>query len=441
MADDLGYADISPYGQTKISTPTLDRMAAEGLLFTQFYAGTSVCAPSRAVLMTGLHTGHAEIRGNKQYGDREGQQPLTPGVTTMATLAKQAGYHTGMIGKWGLGDPHTQGKPANHGFDFFFGYSDQVLAHNYYPEYLWRNDEKVFLKNEVTYLDSAAWHRGLGSRSTGRVEYSHDLFVEEALQYINRHQQDPFLLYVPLTIPHDNGEQVDSMAFEVPSQGAYADTGWQKKEKDYAAMITRMDAGIGKILTHVHEQGLDKNTIMFFTSDNGPMRAHPTTEFFDSNGPLRGGKRDLYEGGIRVPMIVRWPEKISPGTTSDHLAGFWDVLPTFADLYGQNLDAASDGISFLPTLLGEADQRQHDHLYWEFHEGTGAQALRKGDLKVVKNNVKVNADAPLELYDLAIDLGEENNIAQEHPNKIAEFEQLIIGSRTVSNLFPLLGSR
>ncbi|NND09030.1 MAG: sulfatase-like hydrolase/transferase, partial [Saprospiraceae bacterium] len=384
------------------------------------------------------HTGHVEIRGNKQFGNREGQQPMTPGITTVATLAKSAGYHTGMIGKWGLGDPHTKGNPSNHGFDYFYGYTDQVLAHNYYPEYLWRNGEKQFLKNEVQYLDSTAWHAGLGSRSTGRVEYSHDLFIDDAVTYISRHQQEPFLLYLPLTIPHDNGEQVDSMVFEVPSQGIYANKNWSKKEKDYAASVTRMDEGIGKIINHLQRKELSNNTIIFFTSDNGPMRAHPTTTFFNSNGPLRGGKRDLYEGGIRVPMIVQWSGKIQGGSTSDHLAAFWDVLPTVGDLCGMELSRPTDGISFLPTLIGEGVQTQHGHLYWEFHESAGAQALRQGDWKMVKNNVKSNADPPLELYNLSNDIAEENNLAADLPEKIAALEHLLENSRTVSQLFPLL---
>ncbi len=437
MADDLGYADVGPYGQTKIQTPNIDKLAAEGMKFTQFYAGTSVCAPSRAVLMTGLHTGHVEIRGNKQYGIRNGQQPLTPGVPTIATVLKDAGYTTGMIGKWGLGNPDTPGNPKNHGFDYFFGYTDQILAHNYWPEYLWRNDEKVFLKNEVHYLDTAAWHDGLGSYSTKKVAYSHDLFVEDALSFIDKNQDTSFMLYLPFTIPHDNGEQADSMRFEVPSQGIYADKDWTKKEKDYAAMITKMDEGIGEIMEQLKSLGLDENTIVFFTSDNGPMRNIPTTAFFDSNGPLRGGKRDLYEGGIREPFIVRWPGKVQAGTTSDFMGAFWDVLPTFTELSRQPIPENLDGISFLPTLLGEENQETHKFLYWEFHEGTGSQAIRQGKWKAVRLDVKTDNPSPLELYDLSQDIGEENNIADEFPEKVRELDSLMKVARTPSDLFVL----
>jgi len=441
MADDLGYGDIGPYGQQKIQTLRLDQFAAEGMKFTQFYAGTAVCAPSRAVLMTGLHTGHVEIRGNLQYGVRNGQQPLTPGIPTVATVLKDAGYRTGMIGKWGLGDPNTHGKPRNHGFDYFFGYTDQVLAHNYYPEYLWRNDEKVMLDNEVQYLDTAAWHDGLGSYSTKKVDYSHDLFIEDALSFIDEHQDSAFFLYLPFTIPHDNGEQADTMRFEVPSQGIYADKDWTKKEKDYAAMITRMDEGVGRILDRLKERGLDDNTIVFFTSDNGPMRNRPTMDFFDSNGPLRGGKRDLYEGGIRVPLLVRWPGHVEAGTTSSYPGAFWDVLPTLADLAGQPAPEDIDGISFLPALMGEENQPEHDYLYWEFHEGDGAQAIRQGKWKAVKNGVKTATPQPVELYDLSKDLGEEQNLAGQLPGKTAELDSLMDTARAKSELFPLLGVR
>lgn len=439
MTDDLGYADIGPYGQQKIQTPNLDQLAAEGMTFTQFYAGTSVCAPSRAVLMTGLHTGHVEIRGNKQYKTRNGQYPLTPGVPTVATVLKEAGYTTGMIGKWGLGDPNTPGKPSNHGFDYFFGYTDQVLAHNYYPEYLWRNDEKVFLDNEVNYLDSTLWHDGLGSYSTQKVDYSHDLFVEDALAFLDKNKDTSFFLYLPLTIPHDNGEQVDSMVFEVPNPGIYANKDWDKKAKDYAAMITRMDEGIGQISARLQELGLEENTVIFFTSDNGPMRNNPTTTFFNSNGPLRGGKRDLYEGGIRVPLIARWSGRIAPGSTSDHLSAFWDVLPTFAAIAAHPIPNQTDGISFLPTLLGADDQKAHEALYWEFHEGDGLQAIRQGKWKAVRLNAKTDPTNPVELYNLETDLGEEQNQAEQFPEKAKELDNLMAASRTHSDLFPLAG--
>ncbi len=437
MADDLGYGDVGVYGQELINTPHIDQLAAAGMTFTQFYAGTSVCAPSRSVLMTGLHTGHTPIRGNKQFGYQNGQLPLPDTTITMAQYLKNGGYHTGMIGKWGMGEPGTTGDPLKQGWDYFYGYTDQVLAHNYYPEYLWRNSEKIMLNNEVHYLDSTLWHDGLGSYSTKKEDYSHDLMVEEALKYIEQNQSHPFFLYVPLTIPHENGEQIDSLIFEVPEQGIYADKNWQRKEKDYAAMVTRMDRDVGRIVSYLEELNLQENTVIFFTSDNGPMKNMSTTFFFNSSGPLRGAKRDLYEGGIREPFIVKWPGNISAGSTSDHLGAFWDILPTLLELAEQPVPNGVDGISLLPTLLGKGNQSVHANLYWEFHEGAGSQAIRQGKWKAVKLDVKADANHPLELYDLSNDLGEENNLAEQYPEKVKELEGLMQAAHTPSTDFPL----
>ncbi len=437
LADDLGYGDVGAYGQELIQTPNIDQLAAEGMKFTQFYSGTSVCAPSRSVLMTGLHNGHTPVRGNKQFGYRQGQLPLPDSVTTVAQYMQNAGYQTGMIGKWGLGEPGTSGDPLKQGWDYFFGYTDQVLAHNYYPEYLWRNGEKVLLSNEVHYLDSTSWHDGLGSYSIKQKEYSHDLFMEDALGYIDQNKERIFFLYLPLTIPHDNGEQVDSLRFEVPTQGMYSDKDWARKEKDYAAMITRMDQGIGQILTLLKELGLEENTLIFFTSDNGPMKNMSTTTFFNSSGPLRGAKRDLYEGGIREPFIVKWPGHIAAGSISNHLGGFWDILATMLDLAGQPAIDNTDGISIVPTLLGIDDQDKHSSLYWEFHEGKGAQAIRQGKWKAVKLNAKNDSNHPMELYDLSTDIGEKNDVAADYPEKVEELEKLMQDSRTPSSHFPL----
>ena len=437
MADDLGYADIGPYGQEKIATPVLDSLAAQGMRFTQFYAGSSVCAPSRAVLLTGLHTGHTEIRGNKQYQRRNGQYPLTPGIPTLASVLQDAGYATGMIGKWGLGDPNTVGKPANHGFDYFFGYTDQVLAHNYWPEYLWENDQRVDLDNEVQYLDSTAWHQGLGSITTGRVDYAQDLFLAKAKTFITDHQNEPFFLYLPVTTPHDNGEQPADQRFEVPEQGTYADRDWTENQKNYAAMISRLDGNIGELLALLAELNLEKETLVVFTSDNGPLRQHPTTDFFDSNGALRGGKRDLYEGGIRVPFIARWPGAIAPGTTSEYPAALWDMLPTLAELARQTVPDSLDGRSILPVLTGVDKTAPPAYLYWEFHEGEGAQAIRQGDWKAVRNGIHANPNAPIELYNLATDLSETQNVAAQHPEQVAELTRLLESARTPSSLFPI----
>ena len=440
LADDMGYGDSSPYGQKHIHTPNLQRLADEGMRFTQFYAGTSVCAPSRAVLMTGLHTGHVEIRGNKQYGMRNGQYPLNPNRPTLTKMMKTAGYKTAMIGKWGLGNPNTPGSPQNHDWDYFFGYTDQVLAHNYYPEYLWKNEEKVYLENKVNYLDSTAWHAGLGSYSTIKKQYSHDLFIDEALQFIEANQADPFFLYLPLTIPHDNGEQADSLRFEVPDQSIYQKYDWPRKAKDYAAMITRMDDGVGQIIAQLQSLKIEKNTLLIFTSDNGPLRNGPITTFFDSNGPLKGGKRDLYEGGIRVPFIARWPDKIPAGKVSDHVAAFWDILPTLGALTKTPIATKIDGLSMLPSLMGQSEQEQHELLYWEFHEGKGAQAIRQGKWKAVRVGVKNNPNSPIQLFDLSADLGEQRDIADQYPDKVKELEALMKSNRTESTLFPLLAS-
>ena len=438
MADDLGYGDLGVYGQTKIKTPRLDQMAKEGMVFTQFYAGTSVCAPSRSSLITGLHTGHTEIRGNYQYRLRNGQYPLSEGTTTLAGVLKEAGYKTGMIGKWGLGDPNTDGNPLNHGWDFFYGYTDQVLAHNYYPEYLWKNNEKIYLDNEVQYLDSSLWHDGLGSYSTVKNEYSNDLFFAEASAFLKENASNPFFLYLPLTIPHDNGEQSDTMRWEVPDQGIYADKPWSKNERDYAAMITQMDSCIGALLQQLQELGIDQNTIVLFTSDNGPYKDHPVTEFFDSNGPLRGFKRDLYEGGIRVPLIVRWPETIAAGQSTDHVSAFWDILPSFAELAGAEVPTEIDGLSMASVFTG-GEVEKHDVMYWEFHEGTGAQAVLKDQWKAIRNDAITNPHNDIELYNLSTDLGEENNVAADHPDIVKMMDSLMLASRTHSEVFPFYG--
>ncbi len=437
MADDLGYADIGPFGQTLIQTPYLDQMAREGMKFTQHYAGTAVCAPSRCVLMTGLHTGHAEIRGNKQYPPgNNGQQPISAATKTIAEYMKELGYHTGLIGKWGLGNTGTSGDPNQQGFDYAFGYLDQVLAHNYFPDHLIRNGEKIPLSNEVTYLDTSYWHKGLGSYATRKKEYSHDLFVEDALQYIETHRNEPFFLYLPITIPHDNGEAPKGDRMEVPSQGIYTHKDWGKDEKDYAAMITRMDEGIGRILSQLEELGLTEETLLIFTSDNGPMPGESFTDFFDSNGSLRGGKRDLYEGGIRVPMIARWKGTVQAGASSAHISAFWDVLPTLIEVAGGEIPSGIDGLSFLPTLKGQNKQATHPYLYWEFHEKTGAQAIRQNHWKAIRNDAITQAGNELELYDLRTDIGETQNVAKQFPEKVAEIEALIEQAHSHSPLFP-----
>jgi len=422
QADDLGYGDLSCYGQLKFKTPNIDRLAAEGMRFTQYYAGSTVCAPSRSALMTGQHTGHTRIRGNARY-------PLSPEDVTVAEVLKSAQYKTALIGKWGLGEAGTTGVPNRQGFDYFFGYLNQRHAHNYYPTFLWRNEEQVKLRNVVPDEDK----EGAGN-STNRLDYSHDLIAEESLKFIEQNSRSPFVLYLALTIPHANNE-AGKKGMEVPDQGEFASKDWPEQERAKAAMITRMDRDVGRLMALIKKLGIDDNTIVFFTSDNGPHReggADP--DFFDSNGPLRGIKRDLYEGGIRVPMIARWPKRIKAGAKSDQVWAHWDFLPTVAEIGGVKPPANPaniDGVSMLNALLG-LRQRGHEFLYWEFHERGFSQAVRMGDWKAVRNA----PDSPLELYDLKNDLGEQNNVAVKHPEVVKKIKDYLKTARTESELWP-----
>lgn len=421
LADDLGYGDLGCYGQQLIRTPNLDRMAAEGLRFTQCYAGSTVCAPSRCALMVGQHTGHCLIRGNDRV-------PLGPNDVTVAEVLKKAGYSTALIGKWGLGDPDTTGHPLKKGFDYFFGYTDQRHAHNYYPEFLWRNNDKVALKNEV----APEWKGQLAGVATHRVEYSHDLMMADALRFIEENRSQPFFLYLALTIPHANNE-AGKQGMEVPSLDEYADRDWPAPEKGKAAMISRMDRDIGVLLNRLRDLQIDARTVVFFSSDNGPHREGGVDpSFFRSSGGLRGIKRDLYEGGIRVPMIVRWPGVISPGV-SDHVWAFWDFLPTAAELSGQPVPTNIDGLSIAPLLLGRGEQREHKFLYWEFHEGGSKQAVRMGEWKAVRPR----PESALELYNLKTDPAEKNNAAAAHPEIVAEIETYLKTARTESEYWPI----
>lgn len=420
MTDDLGYGDLSCFGQQKFTTPYLDQLAAEGMKFTQFYSGSTVCAPARCSLMTGLHTGHCYIRGNKEI-QPEGQHPLKADTVTVARLMKQAGYTTGCIGKWGLGGPGSEGAPNQQGFDHFFGYLCQRQAHTFYPTHLWRNDEKVELNNE---------------------HYSHDMMTDEVLGFIKDNQDDPFFLYLPFTIPHAEMKAPDDALepfkgrFEEEPFGGRGNYGAQDSPRAaFAGMVTRMDEHVGKIMALLKELNLEEDTLVIFTSDNGPHReGGHDPDYFDSNGPLKGIKRDLYEGGIRVPTIARWTGKIEAGSTSDHTGAFWDMLPTFAELGGADVPENLDGISMAPVLSGKADQqKKHDHLYWEFHEQGGRQAVRKGKWKAVRNGWK----NPIELYNLEDDLGEEKNLASQHKDIVMMMETLMKESRTESEVFPV----
>lgn len=413
LADDLGYGDLGCYGQKQIATPNIDRLTAEGLRFTQAYAGSTVCAPSRCALMTGLHTGHAHIRGNALV-------PLRPQDTTVTELLKRAGYHTGIFGKWGLGEPGTTGVPNAKGFEEWYGYLNQQHAHNYYPESLWENDRQVFLT---------------GNWPPARRQYSHDQFSTRALGFIERHRNERFFLYLAYTIPHANNELGNQTGngMEVPSDAPYSDRDWPQVEKNFAAMVTRLDNDVGRFMGRLRDLGLDRDTIVFFTSDNGPHReGGHNPDFFHSSGPLRGIKRDLYEGGIRMPMIARWPGTIEAGRTSDDVWAFWDFLPTACELASIAAPAGLDGRSVVPSLLGRR-LTPHEYLYWEFHEGGFTQALRMGDWKAVRKGTK----APIELYDLRGDLGEKNDVAAAHPDVVARISEILNTARTDSPEFPI----
>jgi arylsulfatase A-like enzyme len=407
LADDLGYGDLGCYGQKNIRTPRLDRMAADGMRFSQYYAGSTVCAPSRCVLMTGLHTGHCYIRGNRRDN-------LRPHDLTVAEIFKQAGYATGHVGKWGLGHEDSTGLPTRQGFDEFFGYLSQVHAHNYYPSFLWRDEKRVQLSNVVP----KETKEGAGAASE-RKEYSADLIADEAIRFVERHRDRPFFLYYAPTIPHANNE-ARKEGMEVPDLGEYRDRNWPTPVKGHAAMITRMDRDIGRLLDRIKDFGLDNDTIVFFSSDNGPHREGGyDPDVNDSNGPLRGIKRSMHDGGIRVPFLVRGPGRIKPGSDSDFVGYFADFLPTAAELAGVGRPEKTDGVSIVPTLLDrDAEQNQHDYLYWEFYEQRGGRAVRMGRWK----GVRPKWHAPTELYDLTRDPGEERNVAAEHPEVVAKID-------------------
>jgi len=382
--------------------------------------------------MTGLHTGHALIRAN-------GNVPLRPSDVTVAELLKEAGYATGIIGKWGLGEPGTTGIPNKQGFDYWFGYLNQRHAHNYYPEYLWRNEEKYPLKNEVNHIIGGR-DRTPGGVATKRVEYSHDLFAAEALKFIEQNKDKRFFLYLPFTIPHANNE-AGNKGMEVPSFGQYAGKDWPDPQKGHAAMITRMDGDIGRLMALLKTLGLDDKTLVMFSSDNGPHKeGGGDPAFFNASGPLKGYKRALYEGGIRVPLIARWPGKIRAGSESNHISAFWDFLPTCCELAGIDIPDGIDGISMAPTLLGQPRrQREHDILYWEFHEQGKKQAVRMGNWKGVRLNVAKNPDGPIELYDLKSDIGEKNNVADRHPDIVGKIEKFMRAARTPSEHWKMPG--
>ena len=387
LADDLGYGDLSCYGQSKFQTPNIDRLARQGMLFTQHYSGSTVCAPSRSSLMTGLHTGHTPIRGNKEVRP-EGQFPIADTVITIAERLQQNGYITGLFGKWGLGYPGSEGDPMNQGFDVFYGFNCQRIAHNYYPSHLWSNHEKVYLPE---------------NDNNGFESYAPSLIQDAAISFLENNRESNFFMFYANTLPHAElivpeedleefrGAFLPEKSFKGTDygdkffrEGRYASQ--PEAHAAFAAMVTILDRQVGEIMSKLEELGIAENTLIIFTSDNGPHKAGGgDPDYFNSNGQLKGYKRDMYEGGIRVPFIAKWPNQISPGSKSEHISAFWDFYPTALELVGDNTVQTTDGISYLPTLLGRGNQDKHEYLYWEFNERKpSTQALRVQDWKAIK---------------------------------------------------------
>lgn len=442
LADDLGYGDLSCLGQTKFQTPNIDKLAANGMLFTNHYAGSTVSAPSRSSLMTGLHTGHTYVRGNKEIPGAEGQEPLPADTYILPEMFKENGYTTGCFGKWGLGFPGSTGDPMNQGFDNFYGYNCQREAHRYYPKHLWKNREKVILSENANY---------------NLVQYAPDLIHAEALKFIADNKSRPFFAYFSYVAPHaeiiapddDILAQFKGKFNEKPYNGGqgsdYNDSmdtkaycSQNQPYATFAAMVTRLDKQVGEIVAKLKELGLDKNTIIFFSSDNGPHQeggANP--DFFKSYGPFRGVKRDLYEGGIRLPLIAYAPGKVKAGVKSNQICAMWDMMPTLASIAGVTLpkNLKTDGISILPTLTGKGKQKQHKFLYWEFHEQGGKIAVRKGDWKLIIQKVLTNKNAEPELYNLSKDIHEDKNVAKQYPELVKEMLQMMKNAHVDSEVF------
>lgn len=468
LADDLGYAELGCYGQQKIKTPNIDQLAAEGMRFTQHYCGNAVCAPSRCVLMTGKHPGHAHVRNNRsmrfpqeineQKGlEFGGQEPLLPAEVTLAEMLKQKHYATGAMGKWGLGHIVTAGDPNRQGFDLFFGYNCQAHAHSYYPGHLWRNHDKILLRNSppvpghASLADGADPHDPASYAAFKGEDYAPDRMLEAALEFVRQNRDRPFFLYFPSTIPH--------VALHIPDEELKPYLGkWEEQpftradgygytphltpRAAYAAMISRLDSDVGKMMKLLEDLGLGSQTLVMFSSDNGTTHLDQEVDykFFDSVGPLRGLKGSLYEGGIRVPMIARWPGKIAAGTETDQVSAFWDVMPTLAEVAGVDPPSSIDGISFLPTLLGQPErQQQHEFLYWEFSGYGGQQALRMGPWKAVRQNMlnRNNTDPlKIELYNLKEDIAESNDLAEQHPDIVTRMSAIMESQHTPNSLFP-----
>ncbi len=418
IADDLGYNDLGCYGQQLIKTPNIDKLALQGMQFTQCYSGSAVCAPARSVLMTGMHTGHTTVRGNfgqggvVGLGGGEGRVPLKENDTTIAQVLQKAGYVTAMIGKWGLGEPNTSGEPNKKGFDEFYGFLNQRRAHTYYPEYIWKDTVKIELP---------------GNRNGQKAEYTHDMFADYAIDFITRNKDTTFFLYLPFCLPHSD--------YEVPDNGIYKEEDWGDDLKAYAAMISKLDNTIGRILFALKESGIDKNTIIFFTSDNGATNITDEWKIFHSNDPFRGGKRDPYEGGIRIPMIIRYPGKIEAGETNDLSWYFADIMPTMAEIAKVLPPKNIDGISVLPTILGDKQDLSNRYLYWEFYKRSGWRAVRFGNWKAIQKGMNQEIHQDIELYDLKHDIWETNNIADQHPEIVKRAAEMFNEAHTPSENF------
>lgn len=415
LADDLGYGDLGSYGQKLIQTPNLDRLAAEGMRFTQFYAGSTVCAPSRAVLMTGKHMGHVSIRGNAGR-ENMAAQTLPKDERTIAEVFKTAGYQTALFGKWGLGEIGSEGHPNKKGFDEFFGFLNQTHAHNYYPTFLIHNFERFPLRNIP-----AEENKDVGSGwAKEKVDYAPDVIFNRAMTWLEQNRSKPFFLYFASTLPHANNEAARGSGDgqEVPDYGIYKDKPWANQDKGQAAMITRLDTQVGKMMAWLKAKGLERNTLIVFASDNGPHnegKHHP--ELFKPSGPLRGMKRALYEGGVRVPFIARWPGRIKAGTTSNHIGYFGDMMATFCELTNQPIPPGLDSIAVLPLTGKKGEQAAHKYIYFEFYEQGGRQSVRFGKWKAVREPMLTGK---VQLFDLSKDLGEANNVADTNPDIVRQ---------------------
>ncbi len=450
MADDLGYGELGCYGQEKIRTPNLDALAEQGMRFTDAYSGAPVCAPARCVLMTGQHPANAQVRGNKEGGgwgpdEPEGQWPIADAILTVAELMRAAGYATGAMGKWGLGGPGSEGHPCFQGFDSFYGYLCQRVAHNFYPTHLWDNHDVDILGN-----DYFSAHQKIDSADDGFAQfygetYAADKMLEHALAFINDNHDAPFFLYLPFLEPHvamqppqEWVERYPEAWDDAPYLGGRGYLPHPRPHAGYAAMISDLDEHVGAVVALIDELGLGEDTLIVFTSDNGPTHdvGGVDTGFFNSAGPLRGRKGSVFEGGIRVPMIARWTGRIAPGTTTDHLTCFQDLMATLADLTGLEAPANCDGISYLPVLLGEANPRAHDYLVWEFYGYGGQKAVRIGDWKAVLRDIH-KGNTEILLFNLAEDLGEQHNVAADHPEIVAQARAIFENDRTPSPNFPM----